>query len=872
MNEINASALAQLKSWFEKAENWQKDMFCQFWQGNEDLDKIKARAFTLAKDEYIEEGSRLSPQTTFPASVELSGVKNCPVILESLSEVQGVGALSPTRPLTFSPNLTIVYGENGCGKSSYARILKSAASPKSSGSILGNVFKNESPPPSAKLIYSEDGIKSETKWKPNASQSCPLNIYDTSVAKQFAEKENEVIYEPRVLSILTQMVQMHSDISQLFEKMIEDNALKFSSLPEQIQSHELICEFKSCKSEKAFDKFMKSIEWNEEKQKELEAIKTGLGDGNPQRTLTSLEAQKRVVTTQYNELLSIIQCINDDFCTDYLRRRKKQIDTKREADTLMESISKISALPKTGSDKWKSMWIAARNYVNDINQYSSESIDWNGKCALCQQEISSSVKERIDVFSEYLTSDAMRCATQALESFESAVKTVQTYSEKINIEQIETQLRANNLTEECVSELIGYYKMASERCGWLLDYTDGTSSSLPSLPAIKKIYDKKTKLDESFDLQIKALQSILSDRESQLKRFYALAATKWIYQNSAYQKEDILLQIRKSKCKTNALTTLKKNLTDLLITDTYISRFQSEMQTLDIDRRIRVELISKGAKKGRSYHQVSLKDAVGDGKKKSTSDILSEGEYRVVSLAAFLADLSSWDKLLPFIFDDPITSLDHKYEKRVADRLVKLSCERQVIVFTHRLAFAELLSSSVKRYNDSQSKPELPSKIELQQIELRNMPLGEPMDHSYSSFSNLSKALSPLKQDIERLKKQRKNQEYEAYDSGIQALCSKLRKIVEHGIETDLLSGIVTRFSYSVQTLKLNNLHAINSKDINLFDDMMTKYSSYEHSQSLERPVSLPELEDIEKDIEQLLEWYTDFNKRRDIIKKNIPR
>lgn len=146
------------------------------------------------------------------------------------------------------------------------------------------------------------------------------------------------------------------------------------------------------------------------------------------------------------------------------------------------------------------------------------------------------------------------------------------------------------------------------------------------------------------------------------------------------------------------------------------------------------------------------------------------------------------------------------------------------------------------------------------------------MDHSYNNSSNLSKALSPLKQDIERLKKQRKNQEYEAYDNGIQSLCSKLRKIVEHGIETDLLSGIVTRFSYSVQTLKLNNLHAINSDDINLFDDMMTKYSSYEHSQSLERPVSLPELEDIEKDIEQLLEWYTDFNKRRDIVKKNIPR
>ena len=117
MNGIHTDAISIIKKWFEKAEDWQKDLFCQIWQGNEDVEKLTVRAFALAKVEYLGENSKFAPSTTFPSAVEFSNTSNCPVILKSISEVQGVGALSPTRPLEFGDNLTIVYGENGCGKS-----------------------------------------------------------------------------------------------------------------------------------------------------------------------------------------------------------------------------------------------------------------------------------------------------------------------------------------------------------------------------------------------------------------------------------------------------------------------------------------------------------------------------------------------------------------------------------------------------------------------------------------------------------------------------------------------------------------------------------------------------------------------------------
>ena len=68
-----------------------------------------------------------------------------------------------------------------------------------------------------------------------------------------------------------------------------------------------------------------------------------------------------------------------------------------------------------------------------------------------------------------------------------------------------------------------------------------------------------------------------------------------------------------------------------------------------------------------------------------------------------MADLNSISKTQAFIFDDPVTSFDHNYEENVAKQLVKLSLKRQVIVFTHRLAFAELLNQSMSEMRESLS-------------------------------------------------------------------------------------------------------------------------------------------------------------------------
>src|SRR3546814_6498258 len=75
----------------------------------------------------------------------------------------------------------------------------------------------------------------------------------------------------------------------------------------------------------------------------------------------------------------------------------------------------------------------------------------------------------------------------------------------------------------------------------------------------------------------------------------------------------------------------------------------------------------------------------------------SEGEETCVALAAFLTELATAQHKSALVFDDPVTSLDHRWREKVADRLVEESATRQIIVFTHDMVFVNDLHDKAVR-------------------------------------------------------------------------------------------------------------------------------------------------------------------------------
>lgn len=864
MSVYYEKAKSVIENWFEKANDWQKDLFVSIWNGSEDESKLVSKAIKLIDRDCFSVDCDVSINTMLPKEVDFSEDKSIPIILSSISEVKGVGAIAASSPLSFDSGLTIVYGENGCGKSSYVRILKAIENPEYSSYVINNVFDNAGEQSQAKITFLTDGAENVIEWNKSSTLKYPIQIYDTAVAKNFVEKENEVVYEPKILTMVTKMVNVYSMIAEHYQQKIDAVEQKMGEVPSEISGHALISELFSLSKIKDIEMIKVKCGWSDELEKELIAIEESLKTSDPQKAMSALQAQIEVIRKQQKEIARLYSLISDSSCSEYLNKRNDQIKKKSIADEWISKSKTNSLVRGFGEQEWKEMWSSALKFTRAFYG-SNDSIPKTDSniCVLCQQDISLDASARMNFFDDFTKSTAITDSEKAYTVFrDEVVKLQENIDNRIKLNEIEMELRSNALGDDVIKIILELYSNILKRCRWLLEYTDEEEIECPRIISMENFDLAIGKHLERMELQIKNLKEVINSKESQEARRLQLLSMRWISGRIDIKRQLINLNSVLKTCKTNALTTLKKNLSDLLITSAYISRFQSELSVFDIDSQIKVELVSKGAKRGRAYHQVSLR-GIRSGEKRKTGEILSEGEFRVVSLAAFLADLSSWNKSMPFVFDDPITSLDQKFEGRVAKRLVNLSSERQVIVFTHRLAFAQLLNEEFNEYNKGALDVEEKNSLTIKNIELRKDPLGQPCAPNFVKAISLNSAMCEfLKNDISKIKKAQQNGEYDVVDFMIKALCSSFRSVIEQGIGQDLLCGIVSRFSRNVSTLKVPMLMAITKEDIELFHKMMSKYSCYEHSQSIETPNSLPDIKSIEADVIVMRDWATEYRKR----------
>jgi hypothetical protein len=185
--------------------------------------------------------------------------------------------------------------------------------------------------------------------------------------------------------------------------------------------------------------------------------------------------------------------------------------------------------------------------------------------------------------------------------------------------------------------------------------------------------------------------------------------------------------------------------------------------------------------------------------------VVSEGEQRCLSIAAFFAELSTADDPSGIVFDDPVSSLDYRWREGVARRLVQESKNRQVIVFTHDVVFLLLLKQFAEELN-----------LEQFDQHVRHLSRGAGV-----CAEELPWVALPVKKKIGYLKNERQTAE-KLFRDGHQATYEKeakylhglLREAWERALEEVLLGGIVERFRPGVQTQHVATIADITSEDL----------------------------------------------------------
>src|SRR5690606_27150737 len=109
--------------------------------------------------------------------------------------------------------------------------------------------------------------------------------------------------------------------------------------------------------------------------------------------------------------------------------------------------------------------------------------------------------------------------------------------------------------------------------------------------------------------------------------------------------------------------------------------FTRETERLRLER---VTIARTRADNGALLHQPKL---VGARQQVTLPRAFSDGDRTALGLAAFFTEAHLDGSKSALILDDPVTSLDHIRRGLVAARIAALAENRQVILFTHDLAF-----------------------------------------------------------------------------------------------------------------------------------------------------------------------------------------
>ena len=126
--------------------------------------------------------------------------------LVSLASIEGVNALAADQELGFDPELTVLFGQNGSGKTGYARILKRISAVRTAEDILPNAhtaYLDSPPSPSATIQYRLSGTDSSVMWKDESGLApfTRISVFDASAVSLHVDSDLGYVYTPAELAL-----------------------------------------------------------------------------------------------------------------------------------------------------------------------------------------------------------------------------------------------------------------------------------------------------------------------------------------------------------------------------------------------------------------------------------------------------------------------------------------------------------------------------------------------------------------------------------------------------------------------------------------------------------------------------------------------
>lgn len=706
--------------------------------------------------------------------------------LDSLSEITGVNRLAKNQKLNFSKNLTVIYGENGTGKTGYSRILKTLGfSYYKSKNILSNIYE-AAEPQSATIDYKTNGVVKSFLWDGSNSDAelANISVFNNNCVK-LSISNRDLIVSPMGFHLFQLVSDELNNLNELLKAKSDSHPTKLLWLENMTVESPQYNFISALSATSTKQRLAELSEFTSTHQNSLTVKEKELSNLNKVLLQTEIQAMKYQIQ-ELNTLIGKVdnaqKILNHTSWLRLIELNKKIAELENKATTGIKEIADDRGIGFYETVEFSSFIQAAESYINIIDDLDYP--EDGDVCVYCQQPLGPSAKDLLKSYRMLLndkTQDNLKVFRQ----------------EKIalieKITQVETNLTFHHSTfgtdeNEVViqpKQIADYNKGLDElKTVFITDaYEEDSDFTFDYQVVLDFLIKKRTEITKTLTLKDETLSNIAT-KETTLKKEISelkdrkLLSTKKSEVELAIANHKIIktLKSKAGNFNTTAISRKTTSARDELVQQNFQDIFQEELRSLR-KSNIKIDLNLKTSKGDSKVVQTMSSHAL--------ADILSEGEQKAIALAEFLTELQLDNTKAPVIFDDPVNSLDHRIIDEVVKRLIELSKTRQVIVFSHSIL---LLNSFIQQSKLEHQKNAVDFKFHSVKVDFKITGILGEVEEINSFTYYVKKLKAVLNTKPEGHNEARHAAEGYGY----------LRSAIEVSVENDLLKNTIKRYSKGV--------------------------------------------------------------------------
>jgi energy-coupling factor transporter ATP-binding protein EcfA2 len=821
----------QIFEWVQAFDAWKQELFIRAAAAPEiaEGDAEEIAAMLLGEQR---EGAR--PREVSREHLPAAEGGDEPMVIHRICELRNVNAIEDGQALAFQlRGVNVVWGANGAGKTGYSRVLKHAGRTLYPEGVLTNVNADDGGAPQATIVVAIGQDERSIGLDLTAAAPAMLGricVADAKAGEIYLTKETAVDYVPITLASLSRLATGLDAVKKVLQERrdaVEVAEIDSRAFGDETSASRLVAGLVATTPEEDVRALAKL---SDAELSQRSALRKRVGEVEAMQA-PQLRAAAQREATEVTRLAADLTALSGplgEAALEQARELERALREARDAADLAARRFEQQPLGEVGSQPWRVLWEAAREYANHLGQALPPDHD-PAHCPLCMQELGPEARNRLREFEQFVVDDVNAHLLRLQGEREQAVGRLPDVGavrdrhrgavELLGAEQDDLgsavgawlDLAASSLDRLRRGELEGLAPVSSppDLSSWI-DARRAEAERQAEIESGEE--NEKARHDLA---QLNGRHLLAKRLDEVLGRLGAL-------------REVARLEKAMGETPTNKVSRKISVFSEELIKAGLEEALNKQLRALEI-HDIEVEPTTRTVR-GQPVTGLRFKTV----ENVPLTDVLSQGEQRRLALAMFLAEMEVRSDSSPVVFDDPTSSIDQEGRRLIARSLLKLGKNRQVIVFTHELS----LVLELQRH--------APTGVEVSAQHVRR--IGKTVGHVHPDlpWGGLSprERLGDLDQRLVGICKIYEGRDEEAYAPQAGHFCKLLRDSFERAVEDGVLGGVIRRRTDDVRTKQLRTINW--SEEIcDLVDRGMSENSPWVHDQPLADGASPPNPDEL---------------------------